>query len=356
MTDFPQFPEIRSVDRVNLKAGDVFVLAAGFEDRATAFAESLVSEAGAHSIVLEYLPYDKRNKTDACAEFLEAVIGVRAVNVKFNRYDPASFSDNLAVKVKSLGDIQEVYVDISGMSKLAILLTLGVFADIGASVSIVYCEASEYRPTEVEYINAKAQDDILLPSFQLYTGLEDVVRAAQLASVAMHGQPLCLVSFMSFNEKFVQALLNRLNPSRLILINGRPPAHCWRELATSWIHKNVIDEWRGDNPVGPTGLPLRSTSTFDYSETYRVLSSIYWDTFSVYRLILAPSGSKMQAVGSYLAKAVYKDIHIEYPVARGFLDEYSVGCGSRWIINFGNLREFVDCLREAEVDAALSIG
>ena len=60
--------------------------------------------------------------------------------------------------------------------------------------------------------------------------------------------------FMSFNESLTQALLDCVFPSRLFLINGRPPVHIWRETATAWIHETLRSEWReSDNHVLMTG-------------------------------------------------------------------------------------------------------
>jgi len=154
---------------------------------------------------------------------------------------------------------------------------------------------------------------------------------------------------MSMNEVLTQALINSISPSRLFLINGRPPHHSWRERATAWIHDELRREWpEGDNPCNVkdgAALPVRVASTLDYQETVDVLLDLYWSNAAQYRIVLAPTGSKMQTVGSFVVKAVHPDIHIEYPTPESFLPTYSKGVGDRWIVDFGSLQSLLVSLR-----------
>ena len=79
-----------------------------------------------------------------------------------------------------------------------------------------------------------------------------------------------------------------------------------------------------------------------------MLIGLYWELSASNRIILAPSGSKLQAVGSYLVKALHPDIHIEYPCPEGFLAVYSSGIGSKWTLSLGELPLLFDALRNAE--------
>ena len=86
----------------------------------------------------------------------------------------------------------------------------------------------------------------------------------------------------------------------------------------------------------------------DYRETVALLLQLYWQLSSNHRILLAPAGSKMQAVGCYLVKALHPDIHIEYPSPEGFLQEYSSGVGARWLLDLGNLSERLSAIANAE--------
>lgn len=169
----------------------------------------------------------------------------------------------------------------------------------------------------------------------------------------MQGQPTAALVFMSFNDALTQVLLNTVYPGRLFLINGRPPVHSWREEATAWIHDQVRREWEEDNPVWPAvagGVPMpkRVASTLDYRETVLLLLQLYWELSANHRILLAPAGSKLQAVGCYLVKALHPDIHVEYPSPEGFLPYYSSGFGPRWLLDLGKLPKLISEISEAE--------
>jgi hypothetical protein len=239
------------------------------------------------------------------------------------------------------------------MSKLAIMLVLKVCNELDLEVRVKYSEARIYGPSERQFERAREKNEIHQPTLQVFTGVHGVVRVDSLASVAMQGQPTAALVFMSFNDALTQVLLNTVYPSRLFLINGRPPKHAWREKATAWIHDQVRQEWEGDNPLQPAvqgalPMPKRVASTLDYRETVSLLLELYWELSANYRVLLAPAGSKLQALGCYLVKALHPDIHIEYPSPKGFLPYYSSGVGAQWLLNLGQLSKRLSAISDAE--------
>ena len=95
-------------------------------------------------------------------------------------------------------------------------------------------------------------------------------------------------------------------------------------------------------------LPKRTASTLDYRESVSILLDLYWKLSATHRVVLAPSGSKMQAAGCYLAKALHPDIHIEYPSPEGFAPDYSWGVAAQWVLNLGVLSQRLAAIAEAE--------
>ncbi|MBI3319207.1 MAG: hypothetical protein HYZ89_01280 [Candidatus Omnitrophica bacterium] len=89
-------------------------------------------------------------------------------------------------------------------------------------------------------------------------------------------------------------------------------------------------------------------STLDYRETVSLLLQLYWQLSTNHRVLLAPAGSKMQAVGSYLVKALHPDIHVEYPSPEGFSQEYSSGIGARWLLDLGCFSQRLSAIANAE--------
>ena len=307
-----------------------------------------------HAVLLEFYPYAKKNRMPDVREALSlAGLQVDDENiVAYDRFNPETFEDRLGLRLRAIGALRAV-VDISTMSKLEIILVLKVCSDLGLDVRVMYTEAETYGPSKQEFEQAKESGQIHRPSLQVYSGIHGVIRVSSLSSTAMQGQSTAALVFMSFNDALTQVLLNTIYPGRLLLINGRPPQHAWREEATAWIHDQVRLEWPEDNPTvdveGHTlPLPKRVVSTLDYRETVRMLIELYWQLSPTHRILLAPAGSKLQAVGSYIAKALHPDIHIEYPSPEGFQSTYSDGIGAHWHLDFGNLSELLRNISTAE--------
>jgi hypothetical protein len=325
------------------------IAAAGFEDRTMALVSVLNPVGGALGLVV-YKDWGDDNRQEALLNAYSAKgIGQSVAKpLHYDRFDPDRFGNALRDWLKEVGHVR-VLVDISAMSRLAIMVVLDVCREMGKMVTVFYAEAHEYGPSEEEYLRAK--DGIYpRPSIQVYSGVGGVVRAQRLSSVSLQGEPSALIAFMSMNEVLTQALIDCISPSRLFLVNGRPPLHSWRERATAWIHEELRQEWPdGDNPCrlieDGFALPERVTSTLEYTETVNTLLDIYWSNAAEYRIVLAPTGSKMQTVGCYIVKGIHTDIHIEYPTPESFLPSYSKGIGNRWIVDFGLLDSLLRGLR-----------
>jgi hypothetical protein len=91
-----------------------------------------------------------------------------------------------------------------------------------------------------------------------------------------------------------------------------------------------------------------SASTLDYREAVIMLEQLYWNLAVDHRILLAPTGSKMQTISCFLFAALHPDVHIEYPTPNGFLNLYSEGIGDQWSIEFGQLGQYVVELSKAE--------
>jgi hypothetical protein len=102
-------------------------------------------------------------------------------------------------------------------------------------------------------------------------------------------------------------------------------------------------------------MPKRIASTLDYRDSLCLLLELYWRLSANHRVLLAPSGSKMQTVACYLVKALHPDIHIEYPSPEGFAPEYSTGVGTRWLLNLGEFSQTLAAIEEVERQAFLEI-
>ena len=339
-------PKLESVRCVCVRSGDLLVVAPGFEERTSAFVQVLRSSGCTKAVLLDYRPTNRDNKLGEVSRLLEKAGVIEIATLVYDRFGPEQFEGSFRDYLIDCSP-KRVIVDISTMSKLALMIVLGVCRTTDVDLEIWYAEAAEYRPTEEEFQSAKATNEVHRPSLQIYTGVHGVVRVESLSSVSMQGQPTAAVAFMSFHDVLTQALLNTVYPARLFLINGRPPKHSWREEAMAWIHDKLRDEWKEDNPVrmvptGSAGLPKRVTSTLDYRETVVVLLRLYWELSASHRMLVAPSGSKMQTVACSFVKFLHPDIHMEYPSAQGFVKEYSFGIGEKWRLRFPRFRQLIE--------------
>jgi hypothetical protein len=348
-------PELIKCKRIELKKHDLIVHAPGFEDRTMAFFEIMVPSSRGSALLLDYRPHNPKNRLqDVRDGFTRNGITVTDSDILvYDRFDPDNFEDRLKSAFIRHG-ADRIIIDISTMSKLAILLIFNVCLELDLGVITLYAEAQKYGPTQDEFEKAKTNNELHRPSIQIFTAVHGVVRVNSLASVAMQGQPTAALAFMSFNDVLTQALLNTVFPTRLFLINGKPPVHNWREEATAWIHDQLRREWEEDNPVYLSSsaqnmpLPKRTVSTLDYRETVSLLLQLYWQLSATHRIILAPAGSKLQAVGCFIVKALHPDIHIEYPSPEGFLPEYSSGIAQHWAVEFGRLSSLLETITREE--------
>lgn len=340
-------PKLTRVEQLHLRPGEVFVAAGGFEERALAFSEMVMPcrKTSSKALVLKYLPRDAENRFPQLCAILNAR-HCEAVPITYNRRAPGSFDTRLRRALTEL-DADAVCVDISGMSRLAMMIILDVARELNLVLRIVYAEALEYAPSREDFERAKASKEQHQPTTFIHTGLYDVLRVDRLSSIRMQNHAAVLIAFDSFNEALCQALVNVINPSRFVLINGRPPRKklSWREEATAYVHRRLREEWS----VEDDNAPIRTTSTLLYEETYQLLVVLYWKFSAAHRIIIAPTGSKMQAIGAYLLHAVHPDIHVEYPTVEGFFAaKYSTGVRDTWELDFGNMGDFVTRLRYNE--------
>jgi hypothetical protein len=152
----------------------------------------------------------------------------------------------------------------------------------------------------------------------------------------MQGYPILLLVFPTFNHFEIVALYNEISPQFMILLEGNPHEECdkWRLQAIREINRNFID-----NPDYVS--KNRVLSTFDYISNVEALEEIY-RTYSYHnKILLAPTGSKLQTIATFLFKQLHPDVQIVYPVTQGFRGEYSEKVRALWSINVGGFSDFI---------------
>ncbi len=339
------FPKINKAQILLTGPKRLFIGAYGFEDRSTGWAEfqgkSNNKKILTDSILIKYEPKKGDNKIESLKKSLEKIGIHLPKEFEFNYSAIDDIEDRLAKQMKKANDFDEIILDITALTKYLILVILCTLRNYKGVLRVVYSEAKNYAPTAIEFekfkINPKA-----ISKFPTQ-GFGTILRAKCLSSIRMQGQPVCLVALTSFNEMLIRHMLGTISPYRLVLINGSPPRtdFKWREFATQYIHNKLIKEYSSFNEIDTrTGLLKRVASTFYYQEVFNELEKVYNEFGMHERIIVAATGSKMQAVGLFLFKIKHEDVHIEYPTPDSyFFKGMSVGIEEVHEIIFANFSE-----------------
>lgn len=295
------------------------MISEGFEERSLEWVKSLpLKKIFDNCFVFKNVPERNSRLKELIPEIQKRTHQQEKV-LDYDRLDPIkSEYEMVEILSNKLEKADEIVVDVSVMSKLLITIIIFLLRSFNGNVRFIYSEPENYIPSEANYHKFR-EGMASMVSFPTF-GVHDVVRTPLLTSTIMQNSLSILVTFTSFNEQLIRALLSNTSPSRLFLINGTPPHLKWRAKATQEIHKDIIQEYAQDNPMDGDHL-RRQASTLDYRETFNVLTDIYKTYCYSNRIVLSPTGSKMQAVGSAFFKICCPDVHIEYPTPESFFIE-----------------------------------
>jgi hypothetical protein len=202
--------------------------------------------------------------------------------------------------------------------------TLGFF-----NCSVAFAEAQEYLPTraEAEVELAKSESDPTFSVLFLSSGVFEITVLPELASFAPAAAQTRLICFPSIDAHHLIALRAEIQPSRLTFIQGVPPQphNQWRLKLVSAV--NRLDQVRE--------AEVFETSTLDYLETLDCLLELYAAHSVSERLLIAPTGSKMQTVAVGIFRSFIEDVQIVYPTPRGYCspDNYTRGIGQMHLLS-----------------------
>jgi len=314
------FPEIKNIidNTEPFSQNTLLIVSEGFEDRSLTWLASLPkSVIFQDAIIFTYRP-EKKSRLKELKPLVESRTKKYPKILEFFRFEPQITESLLINETKNWDKkFDEIIIDISVMSKLMIMILIVLLGGFNGRLRIIYTEPMDYAPSENEYEKQRSNIDweVFLPSY----GVHDVVRTSILTSVIMQNYPAILIAFTSFNEQLIRSLLPVINPTMFFLINGIPPHLHWREKAMQEIHGFVIQEYATQNKLDKEGRLVNRVSTFYYSQTYELLSNLYKKYCYTNRIILSPTGSKLQAFGCALFKLSCPDVHIEYPTPESFL-------------------------------------
>lgn len=326
-------PELEEVSHIPFEANDTLIVCSGFEDRAFEVLNRLKvsSKSFGRIIIIEYLPFVKENKEIKFEEFCIAS-KISYQKIKYDREYPEDFGVKFIEGFNVEGG--RIYIDISGMSKILIVLMiviLGHHFEGFKGIIILYAEAERYSPTkdEVEEISSQSAEAVGFIS----SGVFGIHVIPELSSVAMQGHPVRLIVFPSFGLRQLAALWGEFQPSYLSIMNGIPhlDKDSWRKKAINEL--NCIPSFPNKDEF--------DVSTLYYHETLGKLLEIYKKRNFLDKILIAPTGSKMQAVAVGLFRAYLNDIQVVYPTPKSFTEpeKYTEGVQKIYSLNLNTFPE-----------------
>jgi hypothetical protein len=261
--------------------------------------------------------------------------------LEYDRFDPTIFENQFLQIVNECQDYNEIFIDISVMSKMLIMIIMYSLKYFSGRISIIYSEPENWGPSIEKYEKALSEKKIGSWISLSSVGVSDVVRTPNLSSVIMQNSPTFLISFLSFNEQLFGALVNEISPSKLQLINHSCKRQNWREDAMMKIHDDVIHEYFNNDIE-----PIFSADVLDYITVFKKLASIYIKHCYEYRIIISPTGGKVHTISAALFKLCCPDVHVEYPTPESYLFEDYSSNKTHMIhrIDFDNFKKFINNL------------
>lgn len=316
-------PPLRPVRTFGFTEGDIVICCAGFEDRSLNILNSAISsgERNFSVVAISYLPFVTQNRIEDINRNC-SLNGISLRSLVYDRKYPSSIGDKV-LKLTN-GKKRRIFIDVSGMSRLLIvqvLTALGNRALGFSNTTILYTMAQDYPPRapEVDSSIERMQEDPLFSAMFLSSGVFEVCVVPELSSFSLEGQPIRLVAFPSFNPIQIAALRSEIQASFFTFIHGVPPLpeNAWRPAKIRTL--NRIDEISNREDY--------DASTLNYQETLNLLLDVYEEHGVTERIVIAPTGSKMQTVAVGILRAFMRDIQIVYPTPRVFPepDRYTAG-------------------------------
>ena len=292
---------------------DLVVVCGGFEPRSVKMLEEAVDGASGFRVaIIDYLPPYSQNRGEELLDLARGS-GCEVFSLLYDRRNPAGIG---ALLLEACPDVSRYWVDVSGMSRLLIVQVLVAVIGAERNVTILYVEADDYAPTEQEFDAATTQGG-RTPAY-ISSGIWEIASTPELASIALPGEAVRLIAFPTFDASHLGNLIQELQPTYTELLEGVPPRqeHRWRMSAIKSLNAAMLE-----------GLDVQehAVSTLDYRETLREVLEVYRMHSVFDRLVVAPTGSKMQAVAIGLLRSKLEDLQVVYPVPREFVapDEYS---------------------------------
>lgn len=316
------WPSLQRIKFPSIGNADCLLVCAGFEKRAIGTLRQTceAGRTGFSLVIVKYRPPYSQNRIEELRTIGQGA-DLRIDEFVYDRKNPSGMGEKLRSFTQK-HEFDRVFIDISGMSRLLIVQTLvALISEQNQPITIIYGEAEEYPPSKDEFEQDNKDGNTKPAPSYLSSGIFEIAATPELSSVSMLGEAIRLVAFPSFAHEQLSNLIQELQPTYTEFIHGIPPyqENEWRKDAINMLNSLTLKELRGKKE--------HNASTLDYRETLDRLLKIYAERSMFDRLVIAPTGSKMQAVAVGLFRSVLHDVQIVYPTPQTFPkpDKYTSG-------------------------------
>jgi hypothetical protein len=303
---------------------DVFVVAAGFEERAFEFLSRAEFSDDAICVVSLF-----ENEVQGNSEIEEKFL--RKIEEKFHSENVhkvrLAFNEIFAYKasfrevVLSLPHAAtRVFLDVSGFPAYAVCAVLDEFRECRPyeSIDVLYTSAVEYTPTIDQYEELMGGDDFeteVLPPSMAKEMSENLTFTPFAGHLKGEGNS-CLALFAGYEAHRSAGVIESINPSMLLIIYGDPcdDSLSWRMDLSKKLHaKFERTRKRAVETVPTQGI----------SESIAILEEYYNFLIDDYDLIVSPICSKLQVIACYLFWEKFQEVQLTFPLPIGYDPKYS---------------------------------
>lgn len=314
---------------------DQLIIAAGFEDRCTSFLNRLkeASIKVRHCTILDYpktkLNEPRRSELISCAKSIcedTKIIGMTEYGeIDYNWGEYAS--------------CRSVILDVTGLDRVAMFSILKYLEDNHVAFDIAYTEAKEYYPLLKEYREYKRESRD--SSFFGYLDKEmkeyaysyncEVVQPKAFSGKLEPGKPFMLVAFLAFKRARLQVILQKLEFERKLFLISDPVRNDlrWRKEFMEVANWDLLQRSASEVITVQTLYPQAIANWFE--ERLYVESRDY----ARYNVVIAPLGSKMQTLGSYLFWRKHQDVSVVFSHPNSYFpDKFSSGFRDSFVVKY----------------------
>ena len=322
---------------------EVLVVAAGFEARARRVLDLIRGRVPRRVVAVHY-PEGAIEQNDETFEYMARALresGALVVEVTLDATRPDEYLEKLRqVFYRWRPDTAgEVWIDISALPMQGICATLAAVREVmpGVACRVAYTEAEEYFPTE-EQVKADAGGE--MPLVALSKEMSTNLIPKRFGGVSSDVLT-CLIVFAGYEAHRSFGVVDELNPSKLVLVYGRPVRGDW-EWRISW-SRSIHEELRKTRPTADEVV-----STLDPMESLVLLNRYYDYLFADHNLAVSPICSKMQCVGCYLFWERFRDVQLVFPLPITYLPkEFSSAYGQTFVFKLPGAAEVAGMVRSA---------